>query len=124
MQSSFASLALAALLASLAGCSNQPVDGDWTGTWKVSPAEGALTVTLTQEGTNLGGKVNAADSMCWTDGVVVGTLTGEDVLFGVLTSNGAELKFDGTLSSDGMTGTFLDKTGCTGQSGDWTLSRK
>lgn len=119
------SRALALLaLALTAACSTQPVDGEWSGEWSVDPTTGPLDVTLVQEGTALSGKVNAGSSMCWTDGTVKGTITGDDVLFGVLMSNGSELDFKGTVSVGSMTGTFKDRTGCTAASGGWTISRK
>jgi hypothetical protein len=116
--------AAALLLPALAGCSAQPVDGEWTGEWTVSPTVGSLDVTLVQKGTSLTGKVSAGDSMCWSDGQVKGTITGDDVLFGVVMSNGAQLDFKGTASVNSMKGTFQDVTGCTLSSGSWTLAPK
>jgi hypothetical protein len=140
---SFSTMTIAGCLA-LTGCngSNTPamiaqipnVSGDYSGTFHDGIAgTGAATTTLAQHGSNAGGAINAATPGGGATAQISLTIASSNALTGAMVINypsGTTCTFSttGTYSNNGSTagisGSFVPVTGCSGDSGTYTLTQE
>ncbi len=141
---SLGALALASCLA-LAACNNgsstpaviaqvSNISGDYSGTFHDGIAgTGAATTTLAQHGSNAGGAIAAATPGGGIAAQISLTVASSNALSGAIVINypsGTTCTFSttGTYSNTGtvasITGSFTPVTGCSGDSGTYTLNQE
>jgi len=111
----------------LGGCSLEDLDlfpttvdvtGTWNGTWMSSSGVGgAVTMTLSQDGSTVTGPGNFIDSTCFADGVVSGSLIG-NFFSGQLTAGAISVDITGAVA-DGFSGAYIVPPGGTCTTGDF-----
>lgn len=101
------------------------VTGTWSGTWTSSNDidHGNLAATLTQSGTSVSGTVSITESPCISSGSVSGTVSGNNVVFGVVSGTDT-ITYTATCTSTSMSGTYSVNTGeCAGDTGTFSMTK-
>ena len=104
--------------------------GTWAGTWQNEPnwgtANGGSTMKLIQAGTYVRRQTDVTEPTCIRHGTVSGTVNGSSISFGFVATGVRDIKYDGTISGDQMSGTWTaEACEVTVQiDGSWAASRK
>jgi len=101
------------------------VTGAWKGTWASSGGvyEGNLAVVLAQNGSSITGTASITGSLCVGSGSVSGTVSGNNVAFGVV-SGQDNILFDASYTSQSISGYYLIIGGsCVGDTGTFSMSK-
>lgn len=84
--------------------------GTWQGTWQNGPnwgsANGGFTMQLTQAGETFKGTIDVTGPTCIRHGTVSGTVNGSAISFGFVATGVRDIKYDGTVNGDTMSGTW------------------
>ncbi len=83
-------------------------------------SEATFEVTWNQQGSALEGTITIEGTACLTAGVVRGTLSGNDIDFGVVQRE-VEVNYTGTVFGDTMSGTY--STTCDNARGEWEAEK-
>lgn len=102
--------------------------GTWQGSWASSDGpSGSLTASLVQNGSALSGTANITSSPCVTTLTVSGSVVGNTVAFGTVSSGGDQSGFTGSLSADNahLRGTYAGISGpCATDTGTWVVVKQ
>lgn len=106
------------------------ITGTWAGLWQNDEqwgdAAGGFTLMVVQHGSTFDGTINVTGPTCIRQGTVSGTLTGSAISMGVVAATVRDVNYTGTLSGDGMSGTWT-AIACnveTEISGSWSAQRR
>jgi hypothetical protein len=100
--------------------------GTWTGTWvdrTPDTLSGSFTVTLVQSGNTLTGSIVITGTLCLSGGSVSGSVTGNNISFGVVSSR-ITIAYTGTASNSLMSGTYGTNYLCADAQGMWSAHRQ
>jgi len=100
------------------------ITGTWSGSWASSNGinNGNISAVLTQSGTSVIGTLSITGSPCISNGSVSGTVSGNNVSFGII-SGSDTVEYNATYTSTSMSGTYSVTTGaCAGDTGTFSLS--
>ena len=104
------------------------VAGTWSGTWASSRGSGGtVQAVISQSGTSLSGTATVTGSPCFTSGSISGSVSGNNVAFGVLFGGGQQANFSAAVGSGGtsMSGTYSVSGGaCSGDTGSFNLTKQ
>jgi len=90
------------------------LSGTWSGQYS-GPTQGTFTLTWQQSGSDLTGTINISEVGAPVD--IKGTVDGNKISFG--TVGGAGVTYSGTVSGNGMSGTYQSASG----NGTWTATK-
>jgi hypothetical protein len=82
---------------------------------------------ISQSGTSLSGTATVTGSPCFTSGSISGSVSGNNVAFGVLFGGGQQANFSAAVGSGGtsMSGTYSVSGGaCSGDTGSFNLTKQ
>ncbi len=108
------------------GSSGIDITGTWEGTWASSNQidDGSLTASFTQSGTSFEGTISITNSPCISTGSVSGSISGNDISFGVVAGTDKTL-FTATVTSNSMSGKYVVTSGyCSGDTGIFSVLKK
>lgn len=99
--------------------------GNWSGSWSSDSAiSGGLQASMIQSGDNIIGTASVTGSPCLSSGTVSGTVSGNNIFFGVVTETDA-INFTATYYPPStISGNYSVESGnCAGDAGTFTLSK-
>ncbi len=117
-------LRIACFCAALAACANNDeLSGDWIGTWSGGGADGTVTESLSQSGSEVDGTATFTGSPCWNAAQLTLVVAGNNVSGSGL-AGAIRVDMSATWSDDHIDGTFQAVSGaCTG-TGTFSLDRQ
>lgn len=103
------------------------VTGNWSGSWNSGNGidGGAVSLALTQNGSDFSGTITISGSPCFSAGNISGTVSGNNITSGAVFTGSLRVDFDGTVVGNDINGSYAVINGgaCTGDSGTWMASK-
>ena len=99
---------IAGLAPQAAAKSGGGATGTWSGSWQrtsAPPTKGTMTMSLTEKGSKVTGKVNVVGSACLTTNPVSGTISGSSLKLNI-SQSGIKANYQGEISGKTLSGSL------------------